>query len=239
MAAVYARRRDRTPRVQVDVGRRGRALRIDGSFASWYTPGRPLTDSVWDALAAPLLLLPPARRRRILILGMGGGSAARLVRAIAPRAHIVGVERDSEVVRAARRWFDLASLGSEIVEADALGYLRRVRRRFDLVIEDLFVGHARSLRKPEGLPEPGLALAARCTAPGGLVVSNTLDESAAVARVLRSHFPAVLRIDVAGYDNRVFVGAPAGLTGRDLRAAVSRSHVLGGTSAGLAFRRLR
>ena len=94
-------------RVEVKVGRRGRALRINGTFASWYEPGRASTGSVWDALAAPLLLLPPARRRSVLILGLGGGSAARVVRALAPRAEIVGVEFDADVVRAAREHFDL------------------------------------------------------------------------------------------------------------------------------------
>jgi len=54
--------------------------RIDGTFASWYEPGRAVTGSVWDALAAPILLLPRARRSRVLILGLGGGSAARIVR---------------------------------------------------------------------------------------------------------------------------------------------------------------
>ena len=102
-------------RVEVRVGRRGRALRINGTFASWYEPGRSGTGSVWDALAAPLLLLPPARRRSVLILGLGGGSVARIVRALAPRAEIVGVELDSEVVGAAREHFDLDDLRIRVV----------------------------------------------------------------------------------------------------------------------------
>ena len=81
---------------RVEVKRIGnaRALRIDGTFASWYEPGQQVTGSVWDALAAPLLLLPKPRRNRVLILGLGGGSAARVVRALAPKARITGVEID-------------------------------------------------------------------------------------------------------------------------------------------------
>ena len=71
------------PRVEVKLGRRGRSLRIDGTFASYYEPGIPITGSVWDALAAPLVLLPPSRRRSVLVLGLGGGSVARVVRALA------------------------------------------------------------------------------------------------------------------------------------------------------------
>ena len=41
----------------------GRELRVEGTFASWYTPGSHVTRSVWDAIAAPVLALPPRRRR--------------------------------------------------------------------------------------------------------------------------------------------------------------------------------
>jgi spermidine synthase len=224
--------------VQVKVGSRGRALQIDGTFASWFAPGNAVTDSVWDALAAPLLLLPPRRRRAVLILGLGGGSAARLVRALAPAARIVGVERDPDVLRAARRWFALDELGVEVVRGDAHRYLHHARRRFDLVIEDVFVGRGRSLRKPDWLPSPGLALAARRTAGRGLVVANALDEAPAVAREMRRLFPATLRVRVEGYDNLVFVGGPAPLSGRGLRRAVAAHPVLSSTVRRFSYRTL-
>ena len=87
-----------------------RELHVDGTFASCYEPGRVTTGSVWDALAAGLAALPSRRRRSVLLLGLGGGSAARVVRALAPRAQIVGVEIDPSVVRLARHWFDLDEL---------------------------------------------------------------------------------------------------------------------------------
>lgn len=227
-------------RVRVQVGARGRALRVDGTFASWYEPGRIATGSVWDALAAPLLLLPPARRRRVrvLVLGLGGGSAARVVRALAPRARIVGVERDPAVIDAARRWFELDGLGVELVQADASRYLARARRTFDVVLEDVFIGSARRVRKPDWLPRPGLAQAARRLARGGVLVSNALDEAPDVVREMRRLFPGVVRIDIADYDNRIVVGGPAVLDGRGLRAAVSANPVLGATAPRLSFRRL-
>jgi spermidine synthase len=226
-------------RVEVRVGRRGRALRIDGTFASWYEPGRTGTGSVWDALAAPLLLLPPARRRSILILGLGGGSVARIVRALAPRAEIVGVERDPRVVRAAREHFDLDDIRVRIVESDARSYLGRTRRQFDAILEDVFVGNARAIRKPDWLPSPGLGRAARHIARGGILVSNTIDETAEVAAVMRRLFPATLGIDIAEYDNRVVVGGPSVISGRLLRAAVAHDRVLSPTLPQLRFRRLR
>jgi spermidine synthase len=237
MAGLYASKA--TPsRVEVRVGRRGRALRINGAFASWYVPGRPGTGSVWDALAAPLLLLPPMRRRSVLILGFGGGSAARIVRALAPRAVIVGVERDPEVLRAAREHFDLDEIGVQIVESDARRYLGKTRRQFDAILEDVFVGTARAIRKPDWLPTPGLARAARHVARGGILVSNTIDETTAVAAEMRRLFPATLGIEIEEYDNRVVVGGPSVISGRLLRAAVAHDRVLSSTMSRLRFRRL-
>jgi spermidine synthase len=233
------KRRARRPQVEVRLLRRGRALRIDGTFASWYAPGSHVTGSVWDALAAPLLLLPPARRRKVLILGLGGGSAARVVRAIAPRAHIVGIELSRDVVHAARRWLDLDGLGIEILHADAHEWLRASRRRFDAVLEDVFVGRGRAVRKPDWLPLPGLALAARRIAPGGILASNAIDEASTVAREMQRLFPSTLAIAVEGFDNRVLVGGPRPLEARALRSALAKSSVLRPTLPQLSVATLR
>lgn len=227
------------PSVEVRLGRRGRELRIDGTTASWYDPSLPVTGSVWDALAAPLLLLPPARRRRVLIVGLGGGSAARVVRALAPRAGIVGIERSREVLDAARRWLDLDALGVDVVVDDARRWLAGSRRRFDVVIEDVFVGRGRAVRKPDWLPAPGLALAARRLSAGGLLVSNTIDECAAVARELRRLYPSAVGIEIEDFDNRVLVASRAPLSGRSLREAVRSEPLFAATLPRLRFRNLR
>jgi spermidine synthase len=216
-----------------------RVLRVDGTFASFYRPGSPRTGSVWDALAAPLAWLPAARRRSVLVLGLGGGSAARLARALAPHARIVGVEIDADVLAAARAAFDLDELGVEPVLADARAFLERGRGRFDAVIEDVFVGAGRAVRKPDWLPEPGLAAAARRVAPGGLLVTNALDDAPRAARLLRGLYPSAVVIDVAEYDNRILVGGPSGLSAAGLRAAAAADPVLAPSLARLGFRSLR
>lgn len=230
-------RSHRANRVEVKRSGKGRALRIDGTFASWYEPGKAATGSVWDALAAPLLLLPKPRRDRVLILGLGGGSAARVARALAPRARITGVEIDPGVVRAARRWFDLDGLDVDVVRGDARRYLERTRRRFDAILDDVFVGSRRNVRKPDWMPDPGLALAARQLRPGGILISNAIDEAACVSRVMRRLFANTLQIAVEDYDNRVVVGAGFPLSGRSLRAALTRSPVLASTARRLRIRK--
>jgi spermidine synthase len=225
--------------VEVRQSGKGRALRIDGTFASWYEPGKAVTGSVWDALAAPLLLLPKSRRDRVLILGLGGGSAARIVRALAPRARITGVEIDAEVVRAARRWFDLDGLGVEVVKSDAQRYLESTRRRFDVVLDDVFVGNRRTVRKPDWLPDPGLALAASRLQPGGILVSNAIDEAVPVAREMGRLFARTLQIEIEGYDNRVVVGAGFPLSGRALRTALLRNPILAESARRFKIRKSR
>jgi len=213
-----------------------RRLEIDGTFASYWRADGAATGSVWDALVAPLLLLPPARRRRVLILGLGGGSAARLARALAPAAQIVGVELDPEVVAAARRHFGLDALEIEVACEDALRLLGRERRRFDLVIEDCFVGRGRAERKPPGFPLPGLALAARRLAPDGILAVNTLDETAEVARALSGMLAHRLELRIADYENRVLAAAQRPLDARALRAALARDPLLGPSAPAFSLR---
>src|SRR5262245_44088647 len=232
----FRRPRSTAPRIRIARGRGGRVLRIDGTFASSYTPGATLAGPVWDALAASLAWLPPGRRRSVLVLGLGGGSAARVVRALAPGARIVGVERSAEVVRAARRHLGLDRLGVEVVVADARTYLERARARFDLVLEDVFVGSGRAVHKPEWLPLPGLALARRRVARGGLLVTNALDDAPASARALAGLFPARVRIAIEEWDNRILVGGPPGLDAPGLRAAIADDRLLAPTLRRLALR---
>ncbi len=229
----------RSQRVRVRRRRGGLALEVGGTFASFYRPGQVSTGSVWDAQVAPLAWLPPARRRSVLILGLGGGSTARLVRAIAPKARIVGVEASADVLKAARRHFDLDALDVDVVCDDAQAYLARTRRRFDLVIEDIFIGTEATLRKPSWLPEPGLSRAARHLRAGGLLVINSIDETVEVARTLGELLPRTLCIGVEGYDNRVLIGGPRDLDARALRAAAASQPVLAPSLPRFKIRRIR
>jgi len=106
------------------------------------------------------------------------------------------------------------------------------------VIEDLFVGTARTVRKPDWVLASGLAAAARRLSRGGILVANSIDEAPAVARAL-SGFPARVELRIEGWDNRVVVGGPAGLDARGLRDAVSASPVLASSLRRLSFRSAR
>lgn len=197
----------RRPTVEVRSVRGGLELRVDGTLASSYRSGRSLTGLVWWALAAPVLLAG-GRRRRVLLLGLAAGSVARAIRALDPDAEIVGVEIDRQVLRLARRHFGLGELRVEVIAGDALAYLRRERRLFDVVVEDLFVGSSRVVRKPDWLLGEGYRLIGRRLRHGGIVVSNTIHEMPAVVQACTRLGQRIVCLDLAGHWNRIVVCGP-------------------------------
>jgi spermidine synthase len=227
------------PRIRIDDSGGTRSLVVDETFASFYRPGEVATHCVWDAIAAPLLWLAPRRRRRILILGLGGGSVARLARALAPEAEIVGVELDPEVVRLSRAHLDLDALDVRIEIADALAWLEKAEGSYDAILEDVFIGRGDDVHKPDWIPEPAHRLAFDRLARGGVFVSNTLDEHLRVEQAMRGRFPAIVMIETEDYDNRVLVAGGAGLTGAALRHQASQSPILRESLKILSFRMRR
>jgi len=223
--------------VRIDETDDTKTLVVDETFASFYRPGEIATHCVWDAIAAPILWLAPKRRRRILILGLGGGSVARIARALAPDAEIVGVELDPEVVRLARAHLDLDVLEIQVEIADALDWLKKAKGRYDAILEDVFIGSGDDVHKPDWIPEPAHRLARELLIPGGIFVSNTLDEHARVAKAMHEAFEGVVSIETEDYDNRVLVGGSGGLSGIGLRRCVAASPVLAESLPILSFRK--
>lgn len=223
-------------RVVVKRGRHGLEMRVNGTLASLQRPGGGVTGTVWWALAAPVVLL--RERPRVLLLGLAGGSVGQAVRTLSPRAELVGVDCDRAVLRAARRHFGMDALGIEVVADDALRYLRRERRRFDLIVEDLFVGGLRTVHKPEGLLEEGYPLIRERLRPQGFVTSNTIHETPAVARAMLGWGGAVLSMAVRGHWNHILFWGRALPEARAWRAVMEGFPALARVLPRLGMRRL-
>ncbi|CAL1130716.1 unnamed protein product [Cladocopium goreaui] len=194
---------DLAGRVRVDDGPDGLALIVDETVASLSSKETNRSALVWDALALPVLAT--TERPSVLILGLGGGTAARALRRLRPEAQIVGVELDAEVIRLAKKHFDLDALKVEVIHQDALEFLRKDRRQFDLILDDVFVGYARSIHKPRWLPRPGFRLAKRRLKEGGVLVSNALAEAKYLQRGMQELFPGLLRLRVPDFENQILV----------------------------------
>ena len=156
-------------RIRVEDDGETRSLVVDETFASFYRPGEIATHCVWDAIAAPILWLRPKRRRKILLLGLGGGSVARIARALAPKAEIIGIEFEPEVVRLARRHLDLDETGVRVEVADARAWIEAESKkatRYDAILEDVFIGSGDDVHKPDWIPDPMHEQAFRMLATG-------------------------------------------------------------------------
>jgi len=77
-----------------------------------------------------------------LILGLGGGSAAKLVRKYWPKAKITGVDIDPVIVEMGRKYLGIN--GVEIVIKDAFTFLSAAPKipntKHDLILVDLYIG---------------------------------------------------------------------------------------------------
>lgn len=171
------------------------------------------------------VLLLGKKQPKVLVLGLAGASVVRGVLALNPRSEFVGVEIDAEVVATSLEWFDLATLPVKIDISDAANFIESSRRKFDLIIEDIFVGTGRHLSKPDWLPSPGLEKINRLLHNGGLLVSNSLDDSRANAAEFRRQFKSRVLIDIEGWDNKILIGSDVKISGRSLRRVVASSSV--------------
>jgi spermidine synthase len=75
--------------------------------------------------------------KNCLILGLGGGTAAKLVRKYWPEAKITGVEIDLVMVELGRKYLGLETSRVKIIIADAFGF---DSSGYDLVIVDVYRG---------------------------------------------------------------------------------------------------
>lgn len=177
------KRRRGTPRtlpVRVAAREDGRlALLVGGvtqSISMAEVEGAAPVDGYWG------LMLPPECPRQALLLGLGGGAVATLLARRCPRARMVGVERDAEVLRLARESFGLDALaGLRVEQADAFlwvdaqftddGGLAAGAMRYDLICVDLFEAG----RLAAGtLATPFLRQIAALLTPGGVATFNLM-----------------------------------------------------------------
>jgi len=131
----------------------------------------------WARALVALRALP--LRPRVLVVGLGGATQVHLLhRAAAPRL-LTAIERDPVVLRVAKKWFGLGSIGGlEVLCADAvpaIRFLTQSRRRFDFIMDDV------SYPLPAGEAIQLVRSLAPLLAPLGVLVTNQHQRQAARA----------------------------------------------------------
>jgi len=98
-----------------------------------------IVEKIWK----PVLKKIKAKENPIhnsLILGLGGGSAAKIIKKLWPEAEITGVEIDSIMVELGAKYLALNSNGEKIIIQDALKFCEKCISKYDLIIVDTYHG---------------------------------------------------------------------------------------------------
>jgi hypothetical protein len=184
------------------------------------------TDSVFDLLACACRLHP--NPLQIALLGFAGGSVLAALRALGIRAQVQGIDLDRQGYDRLRQgrpgWLQPLCWR----KTDAIAWLARTRRRFDVIVEDLSVPCGGDVEKPESTWEIVPRLMAGRLAPGGLAVFNLLRPpgmgwSRGIADIQKP-FAHAVRADLFDYHNRVLIASQEpfepGRSGEVLRQAM-------------------
>ena len=132
-----------------------------------------------------------------LILGLGGGSAAGLVRKYWQTSNIVGVDIDSVFVEFGRKYMKLDEVDVEIYIQDASEFIKEDGKKYNLILIDMYVGY----EVPEGFTKPAfLKQIKKMLNKDGILVFNRLyfDEKRKLAEefstLLEKEFESVERV---------------------------------------------
>jgi len=166
-------------------------FRVEGAIHAWWHQKRFLTGLAWDNLAAGALLRPAGPPRSILMLGLAGGTTFRILRHLLPEVELTAIDIDQGIVELARTHMDLDSNRIEIHYADAYDWLRTNKRRFDVVIDDIYLAGKTDVFRPHAWDKSQLDVLRRTVAPGGLLTANLVTGKG--HRAMQTHSRSVLK----------------------------------------------
>ncbi len=78
--------------------------------------------------------------KEVLILGLGGGTVAKLLRKKYPETKITGIDIDPTIVELGKKYLGLDQIKIDIKINDAQKELKSTKKKYDLIIVDLYNG---------------------------------------------------------------------------------------------------
>lgn len=217
-----------------EVRRAGRSVRLytNGVFHSQYNPANPVTGTVWNLLVLPGFFRPAGTIKRVLVLGVGGGAVIRMLHQLIRPKQIIGIELDATHLTIARRFFGVTERRAELIEADAVDWLRRYKGpKFDLIIDDLFGEEDREPVRAVDADPSWLSVLSKHLVDDGVLVMNFIsgrslqNANRTLHQTLPSRFANAFRLGLPGYENAVgaFVSQP--VAARQLRQVLRTTDV--------------
>jgi spermidine synthase len=186
-------------------------FRVAGAIHACYHGKRFLTGLAWDLIAAAALLHPSGKPASILMLGVAGGTALRTLRLLLPEAELTGIDLDAELIALAQKEMRLADSGAEIIIADAYGWMKGNTRKFDVIIDDLYLAGDDDVFRAEQCDGDWLNLTKRSLAPGGILAINLVTgpghrrKQSATRKLICARFPSVRSLRTEESMNEVLV----------------------------------
>jgi len=203
-------------------------FRVAGAVHAWWHRRRFLTGLAWDNLAAGCLLRRGGPPRSVLMLGLAGGTSLRVLRHLLPECRFTAVEIDAGIVELARREMALDEIGIELVIGDAYQWLRRNRRMFDVVVDDVYLAGKDDVFRPLAWEQEHLVMLGRAVAAGGLLMANLVtgeghrSMQSRVRRMFLGNFPVVRSVTTPASLNETLVGGDEVATGGALKGWETR-----------------
>ena len=186
-------------------------FRVEGAVHAWHHRRRFLTGLAWDMIAAGALLGETHPPRSILMLGLAGGTAYRVLRHLLPDCHLTAIDIDPEIIELARKHMHLDDLGIEVIIGDAYKWLTGNKRRFDVVIDDIYLAGKTDVFRPRGWDPELMKHLKRALTPGGVIAVNLVTGEghrkmqSLTRKVLADSFPVVRSVKSADAMNEVLV----------------------------------
>lgn len=199
-------------------------FRVAGAVHASFHRKRFLTGLAWDMIAAAALMGKNDPPRSVLMLGLAGGTAFRVLRHLLPDCRLTAIDIDPEIVGLAREHMDLDALGIEVILGDAYPWLAGNSRRFDVVIDDIYLAGKADVFRPREWDAALMKHLKRAMAPGGVLAVNLVTGAghrtmqSLTRRVLREAFPVLRAIKSAEAMNEVLVAGQSVATKRRLEA---------------------
>jgi predicted O-methyltransferase YrrM len=186
-------------------------FRVAGAIHASFHQKRFLTGLAWDLISAAPLLRPYGEPKSILMLGVAGGTSLRTLRHLLPDVSLSGIDLDSELIDLARREMALNETGAEIIIADAYEWMKVNPRKFDVIIDDLYLAGDDDVFRAENCNEHWLDRVRRSLAPGGILVLNLVigpghrSKQIATRANLSRYFPCIRSLRTEETLNEILV----------------------------------
>ncbi len=202
-----------------------------GTHATWDRE-RILTDYAWDAITAGCLLREKAPPRSLLMLGLGGGTAIRQLKHFIPHMQVTALEIDPDMVKLARRYMGLDELDITVIVEDAYSYIKTCTQTFDAVVDDVYLGGATDVFRPQAHDDALMDQLCARLKPGGILAANLVTGSghrrvqSRVRGAFTQHFDQVRRVKPWKGFNETLVGGPTATRSRlkEFEAKLTHPH---------------